>query len=240
MAACLWGGPPTCASHRAAAAHWELAGITRAVVEITCERSQRCPDGIKLHVVPVMPRCDLATLRGIPVTNAARTLVDLAAVVDEETLEIALDDALRRRLTSVPRLRWRIEELCGKGRTGCKALRRLLEVRGPGNAVPESVLETKFRRLLRNAGLPPPVLQHPDVPHRRAPGRLDFSYPDKRIVMEVDGRRWHSGRLPSMRDMRKSNSLNIRGWMVLRFTWEDVLYEGAWVAQQVRAAREAA
>jgi hypothetical protein len=223
-------------SHRAAAAYWELAGIEHGLIEITCERSQRPPAGIKLHVLPAVPMCDVDTLRGIPVTNVSRTLLDLAGVVPEESVEIALDDALVRRLTSIARLRWRIDELCKKGRPGCRILRSLLEVRGPGMAVPESVLETKFRRLLRKAGLPSPVLQHPYGGPGRAQGWLDFSYPDKRIVMELDGRRWHFSRITAKRDVRKANSLNIRGWTVLRFTWEDVVNEGPWVVQQVREA----
>ncbi len=113
-------------------------------------------------------------------------------------------------------------------------------MRGPGNAVPESVLETKFRRLLRRARLPEPVLQHPVGGRGRTRGRLDFSYPDKRIVIELDGRRWHSGRLELRRDTRKSNALNIRGWTVLRFTWEDVVHNADWVVQQVRVALRAA
>ncbi len=235
MAACLSVGSAVWASHRAASALWQLAGVPQGVIEITSTRSLVARSGVTIHTVTHMPECDVCVFKAVPVTNVSRTLLDLGAVVKEEVVEIALDDALRRGLTSVARLRWRLEELGGKGRRGCKTLRALLEVRGSQLAVPESVLETKFRRLLRRAGLPEPILQHRDS-DRRPAGRIDFAYPRQKVAIEVDGRKWHSSRPVVNRDLRKSNALNVRGWIVLRFTWEDVMHCGDLVVQQVREA----
>jgi len=66
------------------------------------------------------------------VTSALRTAIDLAAVLDAEALEIAIESALRRRLFSVGQLRWRAEALMGKGRSGSVALRSLLDSRELG------------------------------------------------------------------------------------------------------------
>jgi hypothetical protein len=100
MAVALWASGRAVASHRSAAAAHELGGIQRRLVELSLPYSRRSPEeGIVLHRSTVMPRCDVAEWNGLPVTSPTRTLVDLGAVVDDEILEAALDDALRRRLT---------------------------------------------------------------------------------------------------------------------------------------------
>ncbi|MGH2752528.1 MAG: hypothetical protein ACRDK3_16905 [Actinomycetota bacterium] len=45
--------------------------------------------------------------------------------------------------------------------------------------------------------------------------------------MEVDGRRWHSGRRPETRDRRRDHALVLDGKRVLRFTWEDVVKQSS-------------
>lgn len=94
-----------------------------------------------------LPTVDVTIVDAIPVTTPARTLLDLAAVVEREALEEALDDALRRGLVSISRLRWRLEEL-GR-RPGAGTIRSLMAARGDKDAVPRSVLETRFLRLMR-------------------------------------------------------------------------------------------
>lgn len=58
------------------------------------------------------------TVGCLKVTNATRTLIDLGSVVGEETLEIVLDHALQRGMTSVERLERRLSQLGVPGRWG--------------------------------------------------------------------------------------------------------------------------
>jgi hypothetical protein len=108
------------ASHRAAARLWGLDGQERAEVEVLVlrDRGHRWP--FTSHRTGHWHRVDGARRHGIPTTAPARTLVDLAAVVDADALELALDAALRDGLVRVPRLLWRLGELGGSGRPGAR------------------------------------------------------------------------------------------------------------------------
>jgi very-short-patch-repair endonuclease len=80
-----------------------------------------------------------------------------------------------------------------------------------------SALERRVEALLRGSGLPPHVREHPV-----GRWRLDFAWPDRRVAVEADGRRWHSSAADFERDRSKSNALNESGWKVLRVTWSDL------------------
>lgn len=83
-------------------------------------------------------------------TDPTRTLCELWAVVDEETLEVALEDSLLRGLTSEARLRAWLASEGRRGRTGCGAISGLLDQRC-GKAA-ESPLEVRAIRALRKGG----------------------------------------------------------------------------------------
>ena len=53
-------------------------------------------------------------------------------------------------------------------------------------------------------------------------GRVDIHYPEQNLVIELDGRKWHSARRELIRDRRYDNLLNISGKRVLRLNWEDL------------------
>ncbi|MGH2697765.1 MAG: DUF559 domain-containing protein [Actinomycetota bacterium] len=236
MAGCLRSPGEVWLSHRSAAAHHDLTGCPKDRLEFLSTRRLRPARGHLLHFVAELPPCDVEVLGGIPVTAPARTLLDLAAVVGDETLEIALDDALCRHKVRLARLRWRLEELGGKGKPGTAALRRLLEVRGDGAMVPTTILETKLVRLLRTGKVPVALPQHRFREHGKLVARVDFAYPDQRLVIEVDGSRWHAGRRARVKDAERDNYLNLQGWTVLRFTWFDLVQRPDYVLAQIRRA----
>lgn len=87
MAGCLRSSGQVWLSHRAAAARHGFTGCEKGRLEFLTTTRIRPADGHILHYVADMPPCDVEVVRGIPVTSPARTLLDLATVVDEETLE---------------------------------------------------------------------------------------------------------------------------------------------------------
>jgi very-short-patch-repair endonuclease len=178
--------------------------------------------GVVIHRVGPLPTVDLTTLDGIPVTTAARTLIDLAAVASRESVEEALDDALRRGLVSVARLRWRLNELGGSGRRGAGTIRDLIAARGGGEPVPKSVFETRLLRALSAGGLPAPVRQHEIRVRGRLVARVDFAYPEQRLAIEADSRRWHTGRVRWERDLARRNALTALGWRIMHVTWSEM------------------
>ncbi|MGH2726414.1 MAG: endonuclease domain-containing protein [Actinomycetota bacterium] len=154
--------------------------------------------------------------------------------MNAEVLEEALDDALRRGLTTMARLRWRFAALRRQGRPGIGAVDRLLRER---IGITQSVLETRVLRLIKRARLPDPVCQH-EVRNRR--GRLvavvDFAYPDRRLAIEADGYRWHSGRARWEHDRSRSNALMHLGWRVIHVTARDLEQRPRETARSIREA----
>lgn len=236
MAGCLRSPGRVWLSHRAAAAHHGFTGCTKGGLEFLTTTRVRPVRAQIIHCVSVVPDCDGEVVRGIPVTTPARTLLDLAGVVDEETLEVPLDDALCTHKVRLPRLRWRLEQLGTKGKLGPATLARLLEARGDGSIVPTTILETRLVRLLRKAELPIGRTQHRFQENGQLIARVDFVYSEQRVVIEDDGTRWHAGRRARIRDAERDNYLNLKGWTVLRFTWFDLVERPRYVLEQIRAA----
>lgn len=227
-------GPAALVSHRSAAALWRLEGAREGFIEITSPRSKSRP-GIVLHVSALEPR-DISAVEGIPTTNVSRTLLDLGAVTGQEVVEAALDDALRRGLTSLPRLRWLLEQLGGRGRRGAGVLRTLLKERDTKTAPPESVLEARLIQVLRRARLPKPTPQFQIRDRGRLLARVDLAYPDVQLAIEADGYRYHSGRVAWQRDLERRNRLTSRGWRVIHVTWADITSGGKEIVTDIRRA----
>ena len=51
---------------------------------------------------------------------------------------------------------------------------------------------------------------------------LDIAFRDFRLALEVDGYAFHSDLKSFQDDRRRQNALMNAGWLVLRFTWEDI------------------
>jgi very-short-patch-repair endonuclease len=81
-------------------------------------------------------------------------------------------------------------------------------------------------RVIFEQGLRLPVTQF-EVrdEHDRFVCRADFAYPDLRLLIEVDGRSYHSDTVAFQRDRDKQNRTQELGWRTLRFTWNDVSRE---------------
>jgi very-short-patch-repair endonuclease len=160
---------------------------------------------------------------GVRRTMPLRTVLDLGRVLALPGACVAADSALRHRLVTSVELTAALAASFGRG---CDRLRRLpplLDQRA------ESVLETLLRLVLLQAGLSP-MTQH--VIRDRQGGfvaRVDFCWPDRRLVVEADGFAFHSDRAAYRRDRGRLNELERLGWRVLRFTWEDVTQRPAYV-----------
>lgn len=222
VAACLSAPEGTFVSHRAAARLWGIDEGNETPLEIsTTHDVRRMPDVIVHRVQSWLP-CDIES-RSIPLTSPERTLLDLAAVIPIDRLELALDDALTRRLTSVHRLHWRLNTVGARGKIHSKALRRLLLQRPVGAAIPESRLETRLLRVISASRLPEPQRQFTVFSGKKVVARVDFAYPKQRVAIEADGYRYHSGRQAWARDLARRNALQGLGWTVLHFTHHQIV-----------------
>jgi hypothetical protein len=225
------------ASHRAALALWDLPGGSE-ITELSVDRP-RHPKivGALIHRSTDLRPFHVVIKDSIPCTRPARTLVDAGAVLHWKVVERATDEALGRRLVTLEEVHRVFLSLARKGRRGIGALRAVLERRGVDDSIPESVLEGWFRRLYIDSGLPVPEDQFEVLLGARL-YRLDRAYPELRIAIEIDGYRSHSSLEAFQSDRARQNDLVTAGWIVLRFTWDDVLRRGPAVIETIRQAIE--
>jgi very-short-patch-repair endonuclease len=215
MAAVLACGPRTVLSGRSAGYVWALLPRPRGPVEIS-GAARRGRPGIRARRVPV-GRGEVTRCRGIPITSAARTLLDVAAELDPLRLETAVAEAERRRLVRRRDLAASVE-LAGR-RRGAARLRELLH-RDPDPALTRHDTERRFLRLVRAAGLPAPDHNVPFGIYE-----LDTVWRGERLVVELDGYEFHRTRADFERDRARDAELQASGFAVLRFTWRQVRYQ---------------
>jgi very-short-patch-repair endonuclease len=152
---------------------------------------------------------------GIRCTGPERTLVDLAGLVTERTLEAAFDDAIQSGLTTIPKLdAYVTERRLGHNRR-VKRLRRLIDDRAKGAIHKE--LERMFRRKLSGTKMPKPVRQFPVGQYF-----IDFAWPDRMVAVELHGLGGHFSAEAFRNDKRRENVIVLAGFKVLHFGWEDV------------------
>ena len=100
------------------------------------------------------------------------------------------------------------------------------------------MLESLCRVLIVQRGLPIPETQLVVRQAGRFIGRVDFAWPDQRLIVETDGFAFHSDRASYRKDRRRGNALQLAGWVVLRFSWEDVVHDPDYVIESISALIE--
>jgi predicted transcriptional regulator of viral defense system len=88
-------GPGAALSHRSAAQLWELRQNNSALVDVTVpsQNGRLKRAGIRAHRSGRLAAEEVTECHGIPVTTVARTLLDLADVLDREALRRAITEA---------------------------------------------------------------------------------------------------------------------------------------------------
>ena len=233
MATLVWAGPNSAISHRSAAALFGLDGFPRSELELTTTVKCRPPEGVIVHRTRRLWGHDLTLLGPFLVTTVARTLLDCGGVAPLLRVEAALEDALRKKLTTLSALHWELRTSGGRGHRGTATLRKLLASRPAGYNPTESPLELRVDRLLRGADLPAYVRQHV-VQTRDGPKRPDFAFVNYQVAVEADSYRWHSGRRAWQMDRIRDLSLRAAGWDVLYLTNQDVTERPEQVKADIR------
>ena len=228
LAAVLACGAGALLSHRSAAALWGLLPTARPLMDVTSGRSRRGGRGIALHRVRRLDPSDRAKRDGIPVTSVARTLLDLADVVPPTLLERAFEEAERLSLLDACAIAAACDR--GVGRRGVTRLRALVTAHRPPVALIRSELERRFVGLCRRARLPLPAMNVVV-----AGLEVDAVWPDRRLVVELDGHAFHRTTAAFERDRERDATLALAGFRVVRFTYRRLDTEPEAVAGIVRA-----
>jgi hypothetical protein len=132
--------------------------------------------------------------------------------------------------------------------TNHRQMRRALAARAGHDGVPnaevalalssdlrQSPLESWFRYLVHNGGLPPPVDQYLILAGGLRIGRVDFAWPEAMLVVELDGYEFHRSHSVFRDDRRRDRALELSGWRVLRYTKADLDETPDVVIAEVRA-----
>lgn len=156
--------------------------------------------------------------RGFVVTDEAETIMTLAADLSSDRLERLVDEVLARRSCTIDHLD-RVVSVNG-GARGVAPLREIVTYRLPDAYQPPT---SELERLLYR------LLDHPSLPHhtRQLPihwptleATVDAFVPGWRLIVEGDGRRWHTRKADHDRDRMRDNEATAHGLAVLRFTYE--------------------
>jgi Transcriptional regulator, AbiEi antitoxin len=222
MGAVLACGARAVASHRSAGRVWVLREVPRWRPEVTVHGTARPKaTGVVIHRTDTLEAADVARRHGIPVTSVARTLLDLGSLLPPPVLATTTEDACIRNLVSPIDLVATLERLGRPGRRGAAALRAVVAGLVPPEDL-DSRLEHDLLRLIRASGVPPPVPQLEAVVGGGRRVKFDFAWPDRRTVVEADGRRWHATSAEFERDLAGHNAITTAGWRLFRYGWADV------------------
>lgn len=213
-------------SHHSAAALWGLRP-SPAIVHVLVPGSSAGPrlERVNVHRTRRLETRDMRIRYGLPVTSAARALLDIARTLSMRELERAYDQALVSGVAT----RRDVERELARG-PAPPALRAMLE-RQIGPTLTRSEAEERFLALVRAARLPAPRV------NARAHGyELDFYWPAARMVVEIDGYAFHSTHRAFEADHRKDADLRAAGLTVLRFTWRQLIEDATAVIVEVAQA----
>ena len=237
--ACLDTGG--CASHRSAAWLHGLGGFSlprRPDVTVGRRSFRYNVATVEVHTSTNVPVDHVVKVDGVACFDVPRTLLSLAALVPRvsfDRLKGAVDEAVNRGWASDPELWARLERFRCRGRNGVTAFEEVLVRRAEGQ-VTESWLERETLRILDRAGLPLPICQERIRRNGAFVARVDFLYPSARVVIEVSGHTWHRTKEQIASDVARRRELTLAGFVVLEFTYDDVVHRAPQLIAQVRTA----
>lgn len=219
LAAVLAAGPGAAVSHLAAARLHRLPAFDRAGLEVTIPRGRRYRrPGVRTHESTDLDRCNVVVRDGVPVTDPNRTLLDLGRYLGVPRLTRAVEAARRMELVTWRSLISTLARHARKGRHGTRRLRAVILANAHREEITDTDMELLVLGLIRDAGLPEPVIRHHVYDGDRFVAEVDLAYPPLKIAIECDGS-VHLIEEVRDRDLEKQNELVLLGWQVLRFGW---------------------
>ena len=225
------------ASHRSAAALHGIDGFRLDRIEVVVPRGGARPiKGAVLHQSTQMDLARPVECEGVPTTGLGRTLLDVSAVVHRKRLDQAIDSVLRDGRMRTDDLYRVLVSHARRGRDGCAAFRSSLEDRD-GDPVPLSAWSRMVADLLVESGLARPEMEYKvEDAVGTFVAQVDLAYPDCRVAIELDSRRWHLNRVSFDADPERRNRLTVTGWTVLNFTWSHYIGDPRGLCATVEAA----
>jgi hypothetical protein len=226
------GHPSASISHRAAAALHEFEGFRPGMPEITVpagaharSTNARVHRGIDVQSTEV---------ERITVVTKAQAFVDISQVCKPHRVETALESFATKDGRLIDQLRDRYAALAPRGGRDLRPLRAMLERYGDGFVPLASELERVMRDVFDQPDLPTIRWQQPFPWRPQDPERVDGLIPDWHVILEGDGRAWHTRVRDFERDRRRDAEALAHAHLPLRFTWYQLTGEPAWCLDMLR------
>jgi predicted transcriptional regulator of viral defense system len=237
MAAVLACGLGALLSHRSCAA---LAGVRQtaiAYVEVIVPSRRGQIAGVRAYVSQRIEPQDRHEIDGIPCTSLARTLLDLATVLPRRGLERVCDEAAVQEIFDLRA----VNDVLARshGCRGAAKLQAVLHEHAIGTTRTRSDLEELALAVLDGFAIPRAVNNVRVFCRDGVMPEVDFLWRAQRLVLEVDGGRYHSSPRQIARDRRKEADLVRAGYRVLRASEWQLEHDPRGVALMVRAALDA-
>lgn len=202
-------------SGQAAAMGWQLDAVSLPRLEVTVVAGYTPPQrpGLVVRSVRRAPHpSEVRARNGLRLSSIPRLLIEVAAQgATADKLQAYIEQAVRRSLLDIPDLAATLARNLGRAGTG--AVRQTCEEYLP-HTDRKSGLERAFDRW---------VAKHPEIPPPQrnldlGPWEIDCYWPAQRLVLELDGRPYHSVIEDMDRDNRKNIWLQAHGLRFLRVT----------------------
>jgi very-short-patch-repair endonuclease len=162
------------------------------------------------------------------VTTALRTVVDCARTLPFGEALVIADSALAQGKVARVELRDAAAAVRAQGRAAAMRVAEAADRRA------ESPLESLVRALTLEAGMH--AVPQATVTDDAFFARVDLADLDHGIVVEADSYRHHATREGFERDCERYDELAVRGFLVLRSTWRQVMNDPEWVTRTLVAA----
>jgi very-short-patch-repair endonuclease len=160
------------------------------------------------------------TTMGYLCTTVAETILTLSLRETSGTIERCLDDQLARGILAVSDFAPIFERLVNARQRGLPMLRSLVRERSDdAYEPPTTALERLLYRSLEHPALPSYTRQVP-MGYSQVSATVDAYIPNWRMIVEGDGRRWHTRKADFERDRLRDNAATAAGMVVIRFTYQ--------------------
>lgn len=181
-----------------------------------------------------LPNEDICVVDGIRSLTIARTVCELVPLVGPGVSERLITSALSHTELTESELQACDMSLARRGRPGVQHRRSRLGLFLTGEDTDLTVLERRFLLNYQSTDLPGVEAQFRPPWFDGVKGVVDFGIEGWRVIIEVDGRAWHSSIAARDEDARRDRRAARHGWQVLRFSWDEVVHRWAEVESHLR------